>query len=119
MRSIAIDPAGNVIVGGRDHGPACFRAPAPTRPTAAKYEGYVIKFSIGLDTVLGATYLGGSDSDDVRAIALVDPAGGDYTVVAGGATCSSDFTGVSRVRRFDFRCHQCLHHLRARALSRS
>ncbi|HUJ51056.1 MAG TPA: SBBP repeat-containing protein [Bryobacteraceae bacterium] len=82
--AIAVDPAGNVYVGG-----SASAADFPSTPGAYAKSGgaFVVKLNAGGSNLLFATFLGGTGSGTTRGIAL-DAAGNIY---AAGDTSSADF----------------------------
>jgi hypothetical protein len=63
-----------------------------TSPTGNRGDGFVCRLSANLTTLQQSTYLGGSDFDEVNAIAI-HPASGDVYVA--GYTFSTDFPGTA------------------------
>ena len=89
---LALDSTGNVYVAG-DTDSSDFPGVGPGSADSTfedLSEGFVAKLNSDLSSILAATFLGGSGSDRVAALAL-DSTGNVY--VAGG-TGSSDFPGV-------------------------
>jgi PKD repeat protein len=87
LTALALDAAGNVVVGGFSNSAD---APVPGGyDTALKggVDAYVAKLSADGHQLLWGTYLGGSGSESVYALALDAAA----SVVAGGYTESADF----------------------------
>src|SRR5262249_6509635 len=89
--ALTLDSTGNVYVAGQTTS-ADFPgvSPASADSTIAGQEGFVAKLSSDLSSIVAATFLGGSASDGVGALAL-DTTGNVYVA---GATQSSDFPGV-------------------------
>ncbi len=88
--SMDLDPAGNVLLVGTA-GPGLPTSVGAFQPAAVgTFDGYIMKFSPA-NQLLGATYLGGSGSDNAYTIAAA-PNG---SVVVGGYTTSPDFPGAS------------------------
>jgi len=97
IRSIFVDPAGNVYVTGHTKAPdfpttagALITAAAPPAAIAAippNNTGFVAKVNALGSTLLYCTYLGGSTRDDPAGI-VVDSAGNAYVT---GSTASNDF----------------------------
>jgi hypothetical protein len=91
---VALDPAGNIYVGGGTSS-SDFPTKNAAQPALANiptsgggdYDAFVTKISGDGSTLLYSTYLGGGDTDRARGIAA-DAAGNAY---ASGITCSSDF----------------------------
>lgn len=96
--AVALDPQGNVYVAGSTN---CWNSstPLPVTPGAIQSscagmsDGFVLKLDPTLSHILYLTYLGGSDNDQINAIA-VDPAGNAYVL---GTTSSADFPTTSGV----------------------
>jgi hypothetical protein len=89
LYSLAIDGAsGDVLVAGRTASsdlPCCSNGAQPT--LKGIIDGFVVRISRDLTTFRQGTYLGGSDSDFVQALAI-DDASGD--VIAAGQTSSGN-----------------------------
>ena len=86
-RAVAVDDSGNVYVAGYT-----LSTNLPTsNPYQASLRGigdaYVMKFSAGATSLVYATYLGGSDDDEARGLAV----DGSGQAVVCGATSSTDF----------------------------
>ncbi len=90
--ALALDSTGNVYVTG-DAVSSDFPgigAGSADSTFAGDREGFVVKLNSDLSSVLAATFLGGSGSDEVSALAL-DSSGNVYVA---GHTTSSDFPGI-------------------------
>jgi hypothetical protein len=88
---IAVDGGGNAVVAGGAT-PALATTPGALQAVArSAATGFVLKLNAAATAPLFSTFLGGSGTDEVRAVAL-DGAGNIY--VAGGTT-SSDFPVVN------------------------
>jgi hypothetical protein len=86
VNDIAVDGEGNMLVTGMT--PASdFRTVNPIQTNQPGIDAFVAKISADGQTLLYATYLGGTGQDEGNGIA-VDPAGAAYVV---GETGSSDF----------------------------
>ena len=86
LLQLALDSAGNVVVGGlAEAGAPVFNALQPAH--AGNYDGYVAKLTPDASAFVFATYFGGSGNDIVYDVAL-DQAGNIYLT---GSTSSSDF----------------------------
>lgn len=83
---LAVDRAGTVYVAGNTMSPD-FPLQNPLQGDAGGFDGYVAKLSTDGRALVYSTYLGGSDGDLVRALAL-DSAGNAYIA---GETFSTDF----------------------------
>jgi hypothetical protein len=89
--AIALDSTGNVYVTGQtDSSNFPGIVPGSADSTLGGHEGFVAKLNVDLSSILAATFLGGNDSDEARAIAL-DSTGNVYVA---GDTTSADFPGV-------------------------
>lgn len=86
-RGIGVDAEGNVYVGGFTHSSAFPVKNAYQNQNAGNLDIFVVKLNPELDTILYATYIGGSNDDDIKAMA-VDEKGYVYL---GGRTKSPDF----------------------------
>ncbi|ABY35289.1 MAG TPA: hypothetical protein DEF43_01930 [Chloroflexus aurantiacus] len=89
IHGIAIDTQGNVYVAGETAS-----TDFPTTPEAydrsyngSHYDGFVSKLSNDLTTILASTFLGGNDTDEIKALTL-DTRNNVYVV---GTTSSLDF----------------------------
>ena len=99
-RSIAVDAAGNVVVAGITHS-TTFPVVSAAQPTKAGPTGsnpvardfFVAKLSPAGDTLIYATYLGGSSREHTCDVAL-DPTGSAYLA---GWTTSTDFPTTAGV----------------------
>ena len=91
--ALALDSAGNVYVAGHASS-SDFPGVGPESAdnTFAVNEGFVAKLNSALSSILAATFLGGSDSENSPFALALDSTGNVY--VAGG-TGSSDFPGIS------------------------
>jgi len=92
VHAMVIDTAGNVYVAGHTSStdfPGVTAASAD--PVRVGIEGFVAKLNSGLTTIAAATFLGGSDYDQIQSITL----GGGSTLYTAGWTRSTDFPGVS------------------------
>jgi hypothetical protein len=92
--AIALDTAGNAYVGGTASSsdfPVTPGAFQPTKLAPTNGTGYVTKLNPAGSALVYSTYLGGSDREQVKAIAV--DAGG--TAYAAGLTVSSDFPVTS------------------------
>lgn len=89
--ALDLDSAGNLLVAGATSIPSLPSGPAAFQSAlAGSYNAYVMKFTPSFE-LLGATYLGGSASDDAYLIAAA-PNG---SVAIAGYTTSPDFPGAS------------------------
>ncbi|MGA2601503.1 MAG: IPT/TIG domain-containing protein, partial [Bryobacteraceae bacterium] len=100
---IALDSGNNILVAGAtacatfpvgtsgafqpQHAPS----PPPTYNSTAQYDGLIVKIAADASTVLAATFLGGSDVDEIEAIRVAS----DDSVMVAGGTSSSDFPVTS------------------------
>jgi len=84
-----LDSAGNLYVVGAGGPGLLTTGGAFQAASAGAVNCYIMKFTPD-GQLLGATYLGGSSSDEAAAIAAV----GDGSVVVAGITTSSDFPGA-------------------------
>jgi uncharacterized protein (TIGR03437 family) len=90
-RTIAVDAVGQAYVAGETDSPnfpatvGAFQTKPPGGPFPG--DGYIVKISAAGDSILYATYLGGTGGDRVTAIA----ADGDGNAYAVGTTTSKDF----------------------------
>ena len=89
---IAVDSEGNAYVGGRtlSHNFPGTSGSAIQPVTGGNGDGFVTKLNAAGTAILYSTYLGGSDDDDVLAIAL-DRSGSAYVT---GRVSSSQFPGT-------------------------
>ena len=86
-RAIGHDDEGNIYIHGETWSPN-YPTLNPAQPTyGGAVDGFVAKFNPAGDTLLYSTYLGGSDEEIARSLA-VDPSGAVYVA---GATYSTDF----------------------------
>ncbi|MCP5114404.1 MAG: hypothetical protein GY953_26540 [bacterium] len=89
--SIAIDPAGNIVVAGRTESndfPITFSSfQTGNRSTGFLTDGFVTKLDPNGSSLVYSTYLGGEGSDRIHALG-VDATGSAYVA---GSTDSSDF----------------------------
>jgi hypothetical protein len=95
VQSIAVNPStGDVYAGGCTKSTDFPGTVGGAQPTYAggDGDGFVARLSSTLTTLLQSTYLGGSNSDKVVAIA-VDPGTGD--ILAAGPSWSPDFPGTT------------------------
>jgi uncharacterized protein (TIGR03437 family) len=86
---IANDAAGPVFIAGStlaDDFPVLPGAPQPEK-TSETYDAFVVKLDLTNPALLGSTFLGGTDRDEIFDLAL-DPAG---NAVVAGMTISRDF----------------------------
>jgi hypothetical protein len=93
VSSLSLDSAGHVYVAGSTTSPDFpgIGAEAADPTIAGAGEGVIVKLNADLDTILAATFLGGSNDDFVSSLSL-DSAG---HVCVAGDTSSSDFPGVT------------------------
>ncbi|MGI8742772.1 MAG: SBBP repeat-containing protein [Bryobacteraceae bacterium] len=88
-RSIAIDFAGNIVLGGVTTSKA-FPTRAPLQSSFSDYSGFLASFDPGLSTLLFSTYIGDSRFFDVRGVAP-DASGNillfGFTLVTGSSFC--------------------------------
>jgi hypothetical protein len=86
---VAVDRAGYAYVTGMTSGDYFPTTPGAVQSTygGMTADGYVTKLSTGGDSLMYSTYLGGSDYDESRAIAI-DPSSDAYVA---GTTQSTDF----------------------------
>jgi hypothetical protein len=93
-RAIALDAGGHVYVGGSTEAhdfPGVDAGSADSTFGVASNQGFVVKLSADLSTILAATFLGGDGiRNEVRALAI----GADGAVYAAGVTRSTNFPGV-------------------------
>jgi hypothetical protein len=90
--ALALDAAGNVYVAGQTQStdfPGVERGAAQNSHGGGIFDAFVAKLDATLSTVQ-ATYLGGTGSEDVRAL-VINGAGHVYVA---GETTSSDFPGI-------------------------
>ncbi len=96
--SIAVDSLGKAYVTGVTAGPVSVRNGFQTTPgSAAKPDAFVIRVDpdvTGEDSLLYSTYLGGSDRDEGRAMAI----GSRGEVYVTGNTLSADFPTTAAAR---------------------
>jgi hypothetical protein len=85
--SIALDPAGNIYVGGFTTSTDFPLVNAFQSQLGGPQDGYVLKLNNDGNTIIFSTYLGGTLSDRVYGIAA-DPSG---SAIVAGNTQSSDF----------------------------
>lgn len=95
INAMARDRRGNIYVAGETTSsdfPVTPDAVQPTFTPGGNFEsdGFVAMFNSGLTQILAATYLGGSDEDEIEGMAL-DRSGNVYVV---GDTGSSDIPGI-------------------------
>lgn len=91
-RAVAVDSGGNVYVAGEtDSSDFPATIGAYDTSTNGYSDGYVAKFNGADGDLLWASYLGGSDHEEVRDIAVDS----SYRAVVVGATLSTDFPTVS------------------------
>jgi len=84
---IALDPSGNIFMTGVSSGACCFPTVNAIQPNnAGSNDGFVTKLSPDGLSFIYSTYIGGTDSDLARAIA-VDSGGNAY--VAGNTTSTN------------------------------
>ncbi|MDQ2899280.1 MAG: SBBP repeat-containing protein [Acidobacteriota bacterium] len=102
-RAIAIDSAGNIVVGGVTTSKA-FPTRAPLQASFSDYSGFLASLDPGLSTLLDSTYLGDSRYFDLRG---VSPDAGGNVLVFGS-------TSLPAVR---FACRRRAAWMRARRLS--
>ena len=91
--AIAVDAAGNVFVAGSTASadfPIVAGGYTTTRPGGAN-DAFVAKFNKALSGLLAMTFIGGTDSDDIFAMAL-DASGNPYVA---GQTYSLDFPATA------------------------
>lgn len=91
IAGVAVDATGDVYVAGKTSSPAF---PGTSGGAQASLRGgfdvFVARFDASLRTLKHATYLGGSSSEEARALSI-DAAG---NVVIAGSTYSADFPGT-------------------------
>jgi hypothetical protein len=86
--SVALDAAGDVVVGGRTWSPSFPTTPGSFDPTHnGMQDGFVSRLSSTGSSLVWSTFLGGADEDWALAHAL----GASGDVVVAGRTWSSDF----------------------------
>jgi hypothetical protein len=86
--AVAVDPAGNLYLGGRVDNSLTFPLQNPIQPSpGGGQDGFVMKLSADGSTLLYSTYLGGRFADQVAGIA-VDADGSAYVT---GVTASDNF----------------------------
>ncbi|MFN2545305.1 MAG: SBBP repeat-containing protein [Actinomycetota bacterium] len=98
--TIAVDPSGRPVLGGYTESQRFPTTPDALEPAwrGGDIDGWVSVFSPSGDRLAYSTYLGGSDNDEVAALAL-DGAG---NAVVGGATVSEDFPVTPDAYKTDF-----------------
>ena len=84
VRAVALDRAGNIILGGTTEDPNLPVVRAIRTQLAGQNDAYVMQLSPDASRVLFATYLGGSGLEDLRSLA-VDAAGNLAAVVLTGS----------------------------------
>ena len=84
---VAVDAAGNAWIAGRTCSTTLPTTPDAVQSTVGGVDGFVSQFNATGSRLLYSTYLGGSDWDEARGLAL-DAAGRVYVA---GLTWSSDF----------------------------
>jgi hypothetical protein len=84
---IATDKEGNVIIAGHSYGTDMITKSLLQSGNKGAPDGFIAKFNPDMTAVIFSTYLGGSDYDEIKAVA-VDDAGNIYIT---GGTTSSDF----------------------------
>ncbi len=90
-QGIAVDPNGNMYLAGTTRS-TNFPTSHPFQAAPASFiDAFVTKLNAAGDTLIYSTYLGGTNSDDARAIAI-DELGNAYIA---GTTLSSDFPTAS------------------------
>jgi len=93
IQALAIAANGEVVVGGYTYSTNLPGTSGGAQPSSGGggYDGFVARLSGDLKTLMQSTYLGGSSSDYITALAIA--ANGD--VVVGGHTLSSNLPGTS------------------------
>ena len=91
LSGIALDPTSNVFIAGTTSSTGMATPGAAQGALHGSTNGYLAKLNSTLSTLLYYTYLGGSRTDDLKALA-VDSAGNAYVT---GSTTSLDFPVVS------------------------
>lgn len=88
-------PSGDVLVTGVTNSPDFPGTAGGVQPAirSGHFDAFVARFTASLRTLVQATYLGGSESDDAFDIALF-PGGAD-NILVGGITSSHDFPGTA------------------------
>jgi len=90
--SIAIDSGGNVYVGGYSTSTNFPGTAGGAQPSySGSYDAFVAKLNPTLTSIIQSTYLGGSDWDSARSIAI--DSGGSVNVI--GETYSTNFPGTA------------------------
>ena len=89
---IAVDPAGTITVGGQTFSKDLPVPGALQAVSGGRGDGFLLKFANDGSQLLYGTYIGGSERDDIRGVA-VDGAGRVYF---GGSTQSGDFPAMVR-----------------------
>lgn len=98
--AIAVDQSGGAVLAGYTESKAFPTTANAFQPAwgGGDFDGWVSRISPAGDRLTYSTYLGGSDNDDVTALAL-DGAG---NAVVGGATVSADFPVTPDSYRTEF-----------------
>ena len=87
--SLAIDPFGGVVIGGSTSSDTLpTTADAPQRVFGGVRDGFVARFDRSLGQLVSSSFLGGSNRDNIFALAV--PAGAAGSVIAVGSTFSTD-----------------------------
>jgi hypothetical protein len=90
--AVALSTAGDVYVAGYTSSTDFPHTSGAAQPASGgSSDAFVARLSEGLDALVQATYLGGADTEDALALALV-PGGGDVYVA--GLTASGDLPGT-------------------------
>jgi hypothetical protein len=95
VTAMTVDGSGNIYIGGFTSGNFIPAVSAVQPGLLGQQNAFVAKFDPTGTTVLYSTYLGGSQSDELQAIAI-DSTSGD--LIAAGYTTSPDFPLVNAVQ---------------------